>query len=146
HLLIPLAFMIYVLGSGLTPTYGALSAILTSLIVHSLQWLSLVPIGFMLIALNLGMRAQLVALTATGIWLLICLVRRRLGFDPRDIVDALVSGARNVLAVAVACAMAGMIVGSVTMTGLGLKFANALAALAGNNLLLMMFFTMLASI
>jgi len=39
-----------------------------------------------------------------------------------------------------------MIVGSVTMTGLGLKFANALAALAGNNLLLMMFFTMLASI
>lgn len=146
HLLMPLAFMIYILASGVTPTYGALGAILTSLMAYSIQWLALIPIGGMVVALNLGYKIQWIAVAAVAVWLLICLVRRRLGFDPREIIDALVSGARNVLAVAVACAMAGMIVGSVTMTGLGLKFANALAALAGNNLLLMMFFTMLASI
>jgi TRAP-type uncharacterized transport system fused permease subunit len=78
--------------------------------------------------------------------MLICLFRRRLGFNPMDILDSLKNGARNVLAVAVACAMAGMIVGSVTLTGLGLKFATGLAHLAGDNIFLMMFFTMLASI
>ena len=70
----------------------------------------------------------------------------KLGFDPIDIVDALKNGAKNVLSVAVACGMAGMIVGTVTLTGIGLKFATGLAHLAGNNIFLLMFFTMLSSI
>ena len=50
------------------------------------------------------------------------------------------------LTVAIACAMAGMIVGTVTLTGLGLKFATGLARIAGNNIYLLLFFTMLSSI
>ena len=147
HLLVPLAFMIYILSAGMTPTFAALGAILSSLMAYSLGWLSLLPVGFMVVCFVFDLLpVQWIALGSIGIWMLVCLVRRRLGFDPMDILHALVTGARNVLGVAVACAMAGMIVGSVTMTGLGLKFANALATLAGNNLLLMMFFTMLASI
>lgn len=147
YLLMPLLFMIYILGSGLTPTYAAIGAILSSLMAYSIRWLSLLPIGFMLVGLKTAfLPIHLIALSAIGIWILIMLIRRKMGFSLMDIVDALMTGARNVLAVAVACAMAGMIVGSVTMTGLGLKFANALAALAGNNLMLMLFFTMLASI
>ena len=147
HLLMPLAFMIYILATGMTPAYAALGAILSSLMAYSIHWFALAPIGFMLVTLQLELLAiQWVALGAIAIWIVLMVIRKETGFSVYDILDALQGGARNVLAVAVACAMAGMIVGSVTMTGLGLKFANALAALAGNNLLLMMFFTMLASI
>jgi len=147
HLLMPLFFMIYILATGLTPAYAALGAILSALMAYSIHWLALAPIGFMLFTLQLNLLPiQTMALIATAVWILILLVRRSTELKLMDILDSLMTGARNVLAVAVACAMAGMIVGSVTMTGLGLKFANALAALAGNNLLLMMFFTMLASI
>ena len=70
-----------------------------------------------------------------------------LGFDPYDmIVDALKNGSRSVLSVVVACAMAGMIVGTVTLTGLGLKLATGLAQIAGNSIYLLLFFTMLSSI
>ena len=62
------------------------------------------------------------------------------------IVDALKNGSRSVLSVVVACAMAGMIVGTVTLTGLGLKLATGLAQIAGNSIYLLLFFTMLSSI
>lgn len=50
------------------------------------------------------------------------------------------------MGVAAACACAGMVVGVVTLTGLGLKIANGIVSLGGGNLLLTLFFTMIASI
>lgn len=47
---------------------------------------------------------------------------------------------------AVACAGAGIIVGTVTLTGLGLKLATGLVDLSGGNLLLTLMFTMVTSI
>ncbi|WP_098445877.1 TRAP transporter permease [Bacillus sp. es.036] len=63
-----------------------------------------------------------------------------------DFIDALANGARTALGVAAATAAAGMIVGVVTLTGLGLKLANSLVSLSGENLLLTLFFTMIASL
>lgn len=64
----------------------------------------------------------------------------------KDLASALVIGARNIIAVACACGVAGIIVGVVTLTGLGLKLGNGLLAIAGNNVLLILFFTMLTSL
>jgi TRAP transporter 4TM/12TM fusion protein len=64
----------------------------------------------------------------------------------RAFFGALEKGAKSALGVAVACALAGIIVGVVTKTGLGLKLASALVSVARGNLLLTMFFTMLTSI
>lgn len=147
HLLLPLLYMIYVLSTNdITASYAALGAILASLMAHSIGWWSLIPLGGMIVSMHLNIQFAYYALGAIAVWMLICLFRRRLGFDPRDILDALQTGARNVLAVGIACAMAGMIVGTVTLTGLGLKFATGLKMLAGDSIYLMMFFTMLASI
>src|SRR5690606_14955536 len=44
------------------------------------------------------------------------------------------------------CACAGLIVGTITLTGLGLKLGNGLVALSGGNLLLTLFFTMITSL
>jgi TRAP transporter 4TM/12TM fusion protein len=64
----------------------------------------------------------------------------------RAFFGALEKGAKSALGVAVACALAGIIVGVVTKTGLGLKLASSLVSVARGNLLLTMFFTMLTSI
>lgn len=148
YLLVPLAYMIFMLSVRSTPAYAALGASLSALMSYSLAWLALLPIGFMVACKLLfeTMHFTQYALVAIGIWLLICLVRRRLGFRPIEIVEGLRNGARGVLPVAIACGMAGIIVGTVTLTGLGLKFATGLALLAGGNLYLLMFFTMLSSI
>ena len=155
HLLLPLAFMIYMLASKVTPSYAALGAILTSLMAYSVNWWALAPVAAMVAAMNFEIPFTKYAPWAILLWLVICFavngrkgktLAEKLGFDPMDIVDALQKGARNVLTVAVACGMAGMIVGTVTLTGLGLKFATGLASLAGNNIYLLMFFTMVSSI
>jgi TRAP transporter 4TM/12TM fusion protein len=52
---------------------------------------------------------------------------------PRRLARALTSGGRGVLAVAATTATAGIIVGIVTLTGLGLKVAGLIVTLAGNS-------------
>jgi TRAP transporter 4TM/12TM fusion protein len=63
-----------------------------------------------------------------------------------DIVDGLEKGARNALTVIAACASAGIIIGVVTKTGLGLKMGSLLVSVANGNLMLTLFFTMLTSL
>jgi TRAP-type uncharacterized transport system fused permease subunit len=48
--------------------------------------------------------------------------------------------------VSVACACAGIIVGTITLTGLGLKLGNGLVGLSGGNLILTLIFTMISSL
>lgn len=63
-----------------------------------------------------------------------------------DIVDGLVKGARGALGVIIACASAGMIIGIVTKTGVGLKLASALVTVAAGNFMLLLLCTMLTSL
>jgi len=64
----------------------------------------------------------------------------------KEILTALIDGARNIIGVACACAVAGIIVGVVTLTGLGLKVGEGLVGLAGNSMLIALFFTMVTSL
>lgn len=65
---------------------------------------------------------------------------------PIQIIEGLENGAKGVLGVLVACATAGIIIGVVTKTGVGLKLAGGLIDLAGGMLLPVMFFTMITSL
>ena len=60
--------------------------------------------------------------------------------------DALELGARNAVAVSVACAVAGVIVGVVGLTGLGLKFSAMMLAFSGGNLFLALILVLIASL
>ena len=73
------------------------------------------------------------------------LINRR-GSDQKISIMALVDGARTALAVAAATACAGIIVGVVVKTGLGLSLANGLVSAAGGNILLTLIFTMFAAL
>jgi TRAP transporter 4TM/12TM fusion protein len=60
--------------------------------------------------------------------------------------DALELGARNAVAVSMACAVAGIIVGVVGLTGLGLKFSAMMIAFSGGNLVLALLLVLIASL
>jgi TRAP transporter 4TM/12TM fusion protein len=74
------------------------------------------------------------------------MVRKATRLNLKKLLDTLESGARGALGVALACATAGIIVGVVTLTGLGLKMGDGLLALAGGNILLTLVFTMITSL
>src|SRR3972149_5547753 len=65
------------------------------------------------------------------------------GIASSGLIKALDGGSRAVLNVAATCAGAGLIVGVVTLTGLGLKFSSIVLAYAGNSLLLTAIYTAL---
>ena len=65
------------------------------------------------------------------------------GIADSGLIKALDGGSRAVLNVAATCAGAGLIVGVVTLTGLGLKFSSIVLAYAGNSLLLTAIYTSL---
>jgi TRAP transporter 4TM/12TM fusion protein len=107
-----------------------------------------VPIFVVLLGLMLGYSAPLCALAGALSCLPIALLRAstREGIGWRNAVGALNDGARNTLAVAMACACAGLVIGVVTITGLGIVFTQFVVALAQNSLLLALMLTALAGI
>lgn len=64
----------------------------------------------------------------------------------RQIGVALEAGAKNALPVSVACAIAGVVVGMIGLTGLGLKFSALMLSFSGGNLLLALVLLILASL
>jgi TRAP transporter 4TM/12TM fusion protein len=71
-------------------------------------------------------------------------VRRESALTPRRLFAALRAGGTGVLGVAATTATAGIIVGVVTLTGLGLKVAGIIVALAGGHLFLTVVYSALA--
>jgi len=73
-------------------------------------------------------------------------LRKPTRLPPAGIIKGLEQGARSALGVIIACATAGIIIGVITKTGLGLKLASSLIDLAHGLLLPTLFFTMITSI
>jgi hypothetical protein len=63
-----------------------------------------------------------------------------------DLLVGLVSGARNMVGIAIATAAAGIVVGTVTLTGLGLVMTEFVELISGGNLMLMLVFTAMISL
>ncbi len=64
----------------------------------------------------------------------------------KDILVAMENGIRATLSVAMSCALVGIIVGVITLTGLGAKLTQSILFLGGGTLFFTLFFTMIASI
>lgn len=103
----------------------------------------LVVIIYLLVSGYTPMRAALFAIVLS---IAASALRASTRMKPMEIVKGLENGARNILGVLVACASAGIIIGVVTKTGVGLKLASALLELSGGLLLPTMFFTMITAL
>jgi len=107
-----------------------------------------VPIFVVLIGLILGYSAPLCALAGALACIPMALLRAstRGGIGWRNVFDALVDGARNTLSVAMACACAGIVIGCVTITGLGITFTEFVIVLAQSSLIAALVLTAIAGI
>ena len=107
-----------------------------------------VPIAIILVGLILGYSAPLCALIGALICLPMALLRKitRAGITWRNVLDALEDGAKNTLAVALACATAGIIIACVTITGLGIVFTQVVVEVARDMLPLALMLTATAGI
>jgi len=107
-----------------------------------------VPIFVILVGLILGYSAPLTALAGSLACLPMALLRKttREGIRWKSVLEALEEGAKNTLSVAMACACAGIVIGVVTATGLGIVFTQFVVGLAQNALVLALVLTALAGI
>ncbi len=73
-------------------------------------------------------------------------ITRHIGEGMSDIAEGMIAGARNMIGLAAAMGVAGIIVGAVTLTGIGQVMAEFVEFLSGGNLLAMLFFVAVISI
>ncbi|MGS2777822.1 TRAP transporter permease [Robertmurraya sp. GLU-23] len=106
----------------------------------------LTPIIAVIVLMTSGMTVTRAALFSILVAIIVGAFNKETRIGIRGIIEALVDGARTALGVAAATAAAGIIVGVVTKTGLGLKLANGLLDLAGGALIPTLMLTMLAAI
>jgi TRAP transporter 4TM/12TM fusion protein len=91
-----------------------------------------------------GYTAILAVVYAIFLAIALSFIRRETALTPPRLWRALQDGSTGVLSVASTCATAGIIVGVVTLTGLGLKFSMIILDLAGGNLFLTVVYTAIA--
>ena len=131
YLLIPLVVLVWLIISGKTM---ARSAIISTILCIAV---ALVPYVFRLMEKNAtGSRAASLKE----------LEEECHAMDVETFFSALASGAQNCLSIAIACGIAGIIAGVVTMTGLGQIFISAIVGVAGNNLMIALVLTMITCI
>lgn len=107
---------------------------------YGFHFLSLIAIvGFMVV----GFTPIMAVFLATVVAVLASFIRKDTALVPSKLIQALKAGSMGVLSVAVTCAGAGIIVGVVTLTGLGLKFSSIIIGYAGGSVFLAAVFTAL---
>lgn len=106
----------------------------------------LIPIALIIVIMMAGVPVIHSALYGILACIIVGFINPDVKFGFKEIIDALVDGARTAVPVAAATACAGIIVGVVVKTGLGLSLANSLVKLAGGSILITLFFVMIASL
>lgn len=113
----------------------------------------LLPIIVIIVLLFQGFSIERTALFGILSAIIVSLPLKETRINFSRFIEALTSGARTALGVAAATACAGIIVGVVTKTGLGLKMGNSLVSIAGSltsniqmQLILTLIFTMITSL
>jgi len=101
------------------------------------------PLVAIVVLLLVGFSPVMAVFWATVVAFAASFIRRESALVPRKLVAALAAGSTGVLNVAATCAAAGVIVGVVTLTGLGLKFSAIVVGFAGGSLFLTAVYTAL---
>jgi len=106
-------------------------------------WFHFVSLISIVIFMLWGYSPTTSVLYATGMVFLMSFLTRETAMTPKKLITALKDGAIQTLTAATTCATAGIIVGVVTLTGLGLKFSSIVIDYAGGSLFLTAVYTAL---
>ncbi|MFN3278314.1 MAG: TRAP transporter permease [Paracoccus hibiscisoli] len=152
-LVLPLAALVYLLFAGYTPIFAGTMglALVTVLILGAPLAAMIGPFVFrMVFWIALGLAAasflrfgvDLLMIVIVGL-ILACAAFKGTRPTIGIIRDALAQGARNALPVGMACAIVGIVIGTLTLTGIASTFIGAIIAIGQNNLFLSLVLTML---
>ena len=86
------------------------------------------------------------AVIAVGVAIVVSLFNKENRITPKRIWEALAAGAQGMITVAVACGIAGIVAGVISVTGLAFMLFNGIVNIAGNHLIIALFLTMLCCI
>ena len=127
YYLVPLGILIFFLLKNVSPGRVGFVAIVSILVVSVIRYI----IRRFLLNVSVANEANLQTLSLSSF---------------RIVKEALISGAKNAMPVTVACAISGIVVGMIGLTGLGLKFSSLMISFSGGNLIIALFLLILASL
>lgn len=93
----------------------------------------LLPILVLIVALLMGRTPMLGGLAAIIVALIVSLLNRGYQMGPKGLYKAFVMAGKSIPVIAVACAAAGIVIGSIALTGIGFKIGALIAAMSGSS-------------
>jgi TRAP transporter 4TM/12TM fusion protein len=157
YLIAPLAVLVYLLFAGFTPLFaGAVGLALTVALILALavaQGLNQtgLRVAFWLAFGLISAASMTYSIAAVlGVVLLLAIWNMFRGASGRqvldDCVESLADGARQALPVGLACALVGIVIGTMTLTGIGSIFGNWLIGVGKESMFLALLLTMVFSL
>ncbi|GAB4212712.1 MAG: TRAP transporter permease [Rhodoferax sp.] len=153
HLLLPLIGLVVLLFSGYTPLFsGTVGLALTVILIFGAAVMTGVTSGGLRVVfwLLLGLACAGFFKFGVGTFFVVSALlvaatyARRVGADARELaVKALADGARHALPVAIACALVGVIIGMINLTGVAAELGGRIIAVGESSLFLALLLTML---
>jgi TRAP transporter 4TM/12TM fusion protein len=156
HLILPLVVLVYLLFSGYTPLFaGSIGLALTVLlilagsfalgignqVVRVVFWILLGIAAVWMLRVSVTL-----VLTLVGALMVLSALQRGGRETLADCRDALADGARQALPVGLACAVVGIVIGTMTLTGIGTIFGNWVVSIGKNSMILSLVLTMFVSL
>ncbi|ADZ69517.1 TRAP transporter permease [Polymorphum gilvum] len=156
HLILPLAVLVYLLFTGFTPLYaGTIGLALTVLLILGGSAALGLPAGVIRYLFWIGLGLVAAAFFQFGIWVVLAAVGVLIAWNAlsnggRQTLaicrDGLAEGAKTALPVGIACALVGIIIGTMTLTGAANTFGQFIVSVGRESLFLSLVLTMLTCI
>jgi TRAP transporter 4TM/12TM fusion protein len=115
-------------------------------VVLKREWYFALPLVIITVLMILGRSPGFSAFWATISCVVVSWVRKETRMGLKDIWGAIITGANNTLIIGATLGVIGIIVGTIALTGVGLKFSDIIISLAQGNLLAAVFLVALASL
>ena len=170
YLFLPIVVLVSMMSAGKTPAMSACMGIVTTLAImliedllrtlvrlvkksqpsaESLKELGVLLIPFIALAVfmfGFGLKLENACLLAGLVFILSSFLTKNTSKSGKISLEALETGMRNTMGVSLACALAGIVAGVVTMTSLGSTLLSVIVPIAEKNMFLALFMTMIACI
>ncbi len=160
YLLLPIVVLVAMMSNGTTPAKAACMAIITTLAImlitdvvsaiknkSAVDLVVLVPLAvFAVLMLAANMELENAALLSGASYIALSFIGKHSRKSGKIALDALETGIKNTMGVSLACGLAGIVAGVVTLTSLGSTLIDVIVPIAQNNLFIALFLTMITCI
>ncbi|MDO5630264.1 MAG: TRAP transporter permease [Paracoccus sp. (in: a-proteobacteria)] len=153
YLILPLAVLVWLLFSGFTPLFaGTVGLALTMMLILGASIVLGLPAGVIRVIFWVGLgllAAALMRVSEVWLWygvvglIVVAVLSAQGRLTIGQVIDSLAEGAKTALPVGIACALVGVIIGTMTLTGAANTFGIFIVGVGESSLLLSLILTMI---